>query len=119
MNVQEVESMTLSQKRMAAMIMENTAEEVEALRARQAAAEKEAAAAVSQAGAGDMDMGGDEDEDDVAARRKKEEEERSRELERARAIQAASLGAAGPMKIRHDYAPKCAFFSLLILLSLC
>ena len=46
MSVQEVENMTLAQKRMAAMIMETTAEDVEAHRARQAAAEAEAAAAV-------------------------------------------------------------------------
>ena len=47
MSVQEVESMTLAQKRMAAMIMETTAEDVEAHRARQAAADAEAAAALT------------------------------------------------------------------------
>ena len=50
MSVQEVESMTLAQKRMAAMIMETTAEDVEAHRARQAAADAEAAAAAAAAG---------------------------------------------------------------------
>lgn len=110
MSVQEVESMTLSQKRMAAMIMENTAEEVEALRARQAAAEREAAAAVG--GVGNMttidDMGSPMAEDDEAKeRQQKEEEERAREFERAKIIQATSLNSTGPMKIRSDYVPKC------------
>jgi hypothetical protein len=50
MSVQEVENMTLAQKRMAAMVMETTVEDVEAHRARQAAAEAEAAAAVGGAG---------------------------------------------------------------------
>lgn len=111
MSVQEVESMTLAQKRMAAMIMETTAEEVEAVRARQAAAEAEAAAAVGGAGAGadedDAAMEESDDEDkEVQDRKRKEEEERQRELERARAIQASSLEAGGPMKIRTDYVPK-------------
>ncbi|EPQ58449.1 hypothetical protein GLOTRDRAFT_114877 [Gloeophyllum trabeum ATCC 11539] len=113
MSVQEVESMTLAQKRMAAMIMETTAEDVEAHRARQAAAEAEAAAAVGQAGAGaagdedamQMDESDDEDEE-IRVRKKREEEERRREEERARAIQASSLEAGAPMKIRTDYVPK-------------
>ena len=114
MSVQEVENMTLAQKRMAAMIMETTAEDVEAHRARQAAAEAEAAAAVGTAGAPgasateeDAEMEQSDDEDQEAQQRKKrEEEERQRELERAQLIQASSLGAGGPMKIRTDYVPK-------------
>ncbi|KAL6309126.1 Pre-mRNA splicing factor PRP21 like protein-domain-containing protein [Sparassis latifolia] len=110
MSVQEVESMTLAQKRMAAMIMETTAEDVEAHRARQAAAEAEAAAAVGGAGAGGEDgavMEESDDEDrEVQERKRREEEERVRELERARAIQASSLDAGAPMKIRTDYVPK-------------
>ncbi|TFK90936.1 hypothetical protein K466DRAFT_660419 [Polyporus arcularius HHB13444] len=109
MSVQEVESMTLAQKRMAAMIMETTAEDVEAHRARQAAAEAEAAAAVGGAGGDQEDtvMEESDDEDDEAKdRRRKEEEERQREIERARAIQASSLDVGGPMKIRTDYVPK-------------
>lgn len=109
MNVQEVESMTLSQKRMAAMIMENTVEDVEAHRAKQAAAEREAAAAVSGAGSAlnsDANMGDAALEDEeIRERKQREEAERARELERAKAIQATSL-AAGPMKIRNDYTPK-------------
>ena len=109
MSVQEVENMTLAQKRMAAMIMETTAEEIEAQRARQAAAEAEAAAAVGTAGTtGDddaMDESDDEDKE-VQDKKKREEEERQRELERARAIQASLLEAGGPMKIRTDYVPK-------------
>ncbi|KAI0340612.1 hypothetical protein BDW22DRAFT_1360020 [Trametopsis cervina] len=104
MSVQEVENMTLAQKRMAAMIMETTAEEVEAVRARQAAADAEAAAAVAEDDAA-MEESDDEDKE-IQDRKKREEEERQRELERARAIQASSLEAGGPMKIRTDYVPK-------------
>ncbi|CCM02886.1 uncharacterized protein FIBRA_05000 [Fibroporia radiculosa] len=113
MSVQEVENMTLAQKRMAAMVMETTAEDVEAHRARQAAAEAEAAAAVGGAGiplAGgveDAAMEESDDEDrDAQERRRREEEERMKEVERARAIQANSLDAGAPMKIRTDYVPK-------------
>ncbi|KAG6335876.1 hypothetical protein ID866_3213 [Astraeus odoratus] len=116
MSLQEVENMTLAQKRMAAMIMENTADEIEAHRARQAAAEAEAAAAVGSAGAGpatnavdieddDAAMEQSDDEDEEIHRKKREEEERQRELERAKAIQA-SANVAGPMKIKTDYVPK-------------
>lgn len=105
-----MENMTLSQKRMAAMITETTAEEVEAVRARQAAADAEAAAAVGGAGAEEQDDAAMEESDDedkeVHNRKKREEEERQRELERARAIQASSLDGGGPMKIRTDYVPK-------------
>lgn len=113
MSVQEVENMTLAQKRMAAMIMETTAEDVEAHRARQAAAEAEAAAAVGGAGvpinAGTDDAAMDESDDEdkeSQERRRREDEERQKELERARAIQANSLEAGAPMKIRTDYVPK-------------
>ena len=107
--------MTLTQKRMAAMIMENTVEDVEAHRARQAAAEAEAAAAVGGAGIGGdddaaMDQSDDEDGEDAQARRRQEEEERTRENERAKVLQASSVNTAGPMKIRTDYVPKRACF---------
>ncbi|TFK42905.1 Pre-mRNA splicing factor PRP21 like protein-domain-containing protein [Crucibulum laeve] len=108
MSVQEVESMTLAQKRMAAMVMENTVDDVEAHRARQAAAEAHAAAAVGGAGAGDQDdaeMEQSDDEEDLEAK-KREEEARKKELARAQAMQASSVNTAGPMKIRTDYVPK-------------
>ncbi|EIW85252.1 hypothetical protein CONPUDRAFT_117951 [Coniophora puteana RWD-64-598 SS2] len=110
MTVLEMENMTLAQKRMAAMVMETTADDVEAHRARQAAAEADAAAAVGGAGlngedGGDTAMEQSDDEEDGEERKKKEEEDRAREIERARAIQA-SASAAGPMKIRADYVPK-------------
>lgn len=115
MSVQEVENMTLAQKRMAAMIMETTAEDVEAHRARQAAAEAEAAAAVGGAGGAEeeetvMEESDDEDQE-AEERQRREEEERRKEVERARAIQASSLDAGGPIKIRTDYVPKreCSF----------
>jgi splicing factor 3A subunit 1 len=110
MSVQEVENMTLAQKRMAAMIMEDTSGDVEALRAQQAAAEAEAAAAVGGVGIADDDDAAMEESDDedegTQAMKKREAEERERELERARAIQASSINTAGPMKIRTDYIPK-------------
>jgi splicing factor 3A subunit 1 len=109
MNVQEVENMTLAQKRMAAMIMENTADDIEAHRARQAAAEAEAAAEGVEFGGDDggaMEQSDDEDEASQE-RKKREEEERAREIERAKALQASSVNTAGPMKIRTDYIPKC------------
>ncbi|PFH52369.1 hypothetical protein AMATHDRAFT_46246 [Amanita thiersii Skay4041] len=112
MSVQEVENMTLAQKRMAAMIMENTAEEVEAHRARQAAAEAEAAAAVGSAGP--VVNGGDQNVEDDAAMEESDDEiqleadarhqeERMKEIARAQALQ---VNTSGPMKIRTDYVPK-------------
>lgn len=121
MSVQEVENMTLAQKRMAAMIMEDTSGDVEALRAQQAAAEAEAAAAVGGVGVADddaaMDQSDDEDEGAIA-RRKHDIEEREREMERARAIQASSINTAGPMKIRTDYVPRRESYRIFISLLL-
>lgn len=109
MSVQEVENMTLAQKRMAAAIMETTAEDVEAHKARQAALEAEAAAAVSSAGVDDdavMEESEGEEEREFEVRRRQQEEERRRDIERAHAVQASSTNIAGPMKIRTDYVPK-------------
>ncbi|KAF7359550.1 hypothetical protein MSAN_01298100 [Mycena sanguinolenta] len=109
MSVQEVENMTLAQKRMAAMIMENTVDDIEAHRARQAAAEAEAAAAVGGAGVGgetDANMEESDDEEAIEERKKREAEEREKEIERAKALQASSVNTAGPMKIRANYVPK-------------
>lgn len=106
MSVQEVENMTLAQKRMAAMIMENTVEEVEAHRARQAAAEAEVAKAVGKVSVVDEDedtaMMEESDDEKDEEKKRKDEEERQRELARAQALQPA----VGPMKIRTDYVPK-------------
>lgn len=110
MTVAEMESMTLAQKKMAVMILENTVDEVEAHRAKQAAAEADAAAAVagvgvSVGGAGDdgalMEESDDEDSQD---RRQQQDEERRRELDRVR-----SGDTSGSMKIRTDYVPKRKF----------
>ena len=118
MSVQEVENMTLAQKRMAAMIMENTVDDVEAHRARQAAAEAVAAAAVGGAGTGgdDAEMEQSDDEDDAAARRRKVEEDRQRAI--AQAMQASTFNPSGPMKIRTDYVPKRVSLSLSFYLTL-
>ncbi|KAF7304719.1 hypothetical protein MKEN_01186000 [Mycena kentingensis (nom. inval.)] len=105
MSVQEVENMTLAQKRMAAMIMENTADDIEAHRAKQAAADAEAAAAAAAA-AGAEDAPMEESDDESEGKFQREAEERRREMERA-ALQASSMNAAtGPMKIRANYVPK-------------
>jgi splicing factor 3A subunit 1 len=120
MSVQEVESMTLAQKRMAAMIMESTAEDVEAHRAQQAAAEAEAAAAVGGVGVSNMTeddaaMEQSDDEDaETLDRKRKEEEERRKEIERAQALKASSVNTAGPMKIRTDYVPKREYRCIII-----
>jgi splicing factor 3A subunit 1 len=106
MSVQEVENMTLAQKRMAAMVMETTAEDVEAHRARQAAAEAEAAAAVGRVGG----AGGDED---AAMEQSDDEAEDTRQqvqgfVQRAEAL-SANPETTGNIKIRTDYVPKRAY----------
>ncbi|KAF9448336.1 hypothetical protein P691DRAFT_705044, partial [Macrolepiota fuliginosa MF-IS2] len=104
MSVQEVESMTLAQKRMAAMIMENTVEEVEAHRARQAAAEAEAVKTAGKVTVVDEDEDAamEESDDEKDNERRRKEEERQRELAMAHALQPNSSS----MKIRTDYVSK-------------
>lgn len=113
MSVQEVENMTLAQKRMAAMIMETTVDDVEAHRSRQAAAEAEAAAAVGGAAPteeDDAEMEQSEDEEEVAKKKQKERDDIQRAIAQAHALQANAMNPAGPMKIRTDYVPKRASF---------
>ncbi|KAI9457750.1 hypothetical protein BJY52DRAFT_1223673 [Lactarius psammicola] len=104
MSVQEVENMTLAQKRMAAMVMETAAEDVEAHRARQAVAEAEAAAVVSSAGgavaeaADDDVMVKESDDEDAESERKRKEEVERKEVKHAKVVQASSLEAGVPMK---------------------
>ncbi len=108
MTKSEVENMTLAQKKMAAMIMEDAGEDVAAHQARQAVADAEAATAAPSLSGGVNGINAmNEVEDDHIGRRIREEEER--ELQRARAVQASSLDA-GPMKIRTDYVPKREHF---------
>jgi len=90
--------MTLAQKRMASMIMENTAADVEAYKASQEASSNAARAARPDA---EMEMVDEEDEVRIASRRREEEE-----FARAKALQAKSLDTGGPMKIRENYVPK-------------
>jgi splicing factor 3A subunit 1 len=90
--------MTLAQKRMAAMIMETTADDIEAHRAKQAA-EDEATAAAAANDDAEMEQSDDEEVPD-----KKAEEERQRAIAQATAMQASAT--TGPMKIRTDYVPK-------------
>lgn len=108
MSLQEVENMTLAQKRMTAMVMETTAEDVEAHRAKVAIAEAEAEAAAAAAASAkeDAEMEQSDDEDAVAAARAKQiDEARHKAIATVQAIQA---NATGPMKIRTDYVPKRA-----------
>ncbi|KIO22357.1 hypothetical protein M407DRAFT_245207, partial [Tulasnella calospora MUT 4182] len=80
-------------KKMAAMVMETAAPEVEALRAVQAAGENDASTSEPDDSAMQLE------ESAVSEAKRKELEE----AERARATQALS---AAPMKIRKDYVPK-------------
>src|SRR5258708_30473901 len=103
MSVQEVENMTLAQKRMAAMVMETTVEDVEAHRARQAAAEAEAAAAVGGVGG----TGGDEDavmeqSDDEAEDVRRQDKGVTQGTETIPTVPETT----GNIKIRTDYGPK-------------
>ncbi|KAF9521059.1 hypothetical protein BS47DRAFT_1370221 [Hydnum rufescens UP504] len=106
MTIAEVENMTLTQKRMAAMITENTAPEVEAHKASQAAADAAAAAAKAEEVASrpadnmEMDVASDEEDDQQAVQKEEEDQARAREL------QARSTEHGAPMKIRKDYVPK-------------
>ncbi|PVG00197.1 hypothetical protein CPB86DRAFT_805903 [Serendipita vermifera] len=96
MTIQQMESRALAEKRMTAMVMEDTAQEFE--RVKEAAAAQAAALAVQQQ---------QESESlELQQRRQREAEEQAREEQRARELQAKNLEGAGPMKIRHDYVPK-------------
>lgn len=90
------------------MIMENTAEDIEAHKAKQAATDHDVAVANGKTKFEEADA----DERDERIRR--EEAERLKEVERAKAMQT-SLGA-GPMKIRTDYVPKSKHFVMRFLI---
>ncbi len=97
MSVAEVENMTLAQKKMAAMIMENTAPEVEAIRAAQAEADAKAAAEAEANAQMDVETADD------AERRVETERQEMEETERAKGVTALNTAT---MKIRKDYVPK-------------
>jgi hypothetical protein len=109
MSLQQVESMTLAQKRMAALIHETAADDVEAVRARHAAEDEAAAEAADAAIAAAKADAAEPDMED-------QERQLREEAERARAMQANSLGAGGPMKIRADYVPKRRFLTYAVTL---
>jgi splicing factor 3A subunit 1 len=56
----------------------------------------------------------DDEDQELRVRRKREEEERVQELERAKAIQASSMDAGGPIKIREGWVPKRKFSTLIV-----
>jgi splicing factor 3A subunit 1 len=100
MTVQQMEARSLAEKRMAAMVIDDTAEEFE--RAKEATAAQAAAALAAQK----------ESSTEVAAALERKREEQAREEQRAREL-AKNLEGAGPMKIRNDYVPKSEFALLL------
>lgn len=104
MTIEEMESRALAEKRMTAMIMEDTAPDFE--RAREAAAAQAAKEAAI-----------DKSEEEVERQQRKqwEEEERAREEKRARDLQARNLDGAAPMKIRKDYVAKSKLAQVLLL----
>ncbi|KAF8321656.1 hypothetical protein DL93DRAFT_2093642 [Clavulina sp. PMI_390] len=108
MTVLDVEKMTLREKREAAAINEDTAPEVEAHRASQAAADAAAAAAdhslneaIAAVQGGEMDV-----DDDEAAAKAEDARKAEEALARARELQARSTELGGQVKIRKDYVPK-------------
>ncbi|KAF8333989.1 Pre-mRNA splicing factor PRP21 like protein-domain-containing protein [Cantharellus anzutake] len=107
MTILEMEELTEKQKRVAAMITEDTAPEVEAHKASQAAAD--AAAAASQSAVSSvngvkngMDAVDDDDEEQKQVLAMQEAEQ----LSKAKELQARSVESGAPMKIRTDYIPK-------------
>lgn len=96
-SIDALRMMGLNEKRMAAMIVEETgAERVgQALPAGQDSTSGEVN--------GEMDVEMDEDSEDEEAKAQKQRE--AEELARAREVQAKAMGQAG-MKIRKDYQPK-------------
>ena len=109
MTVNEIISRTLAQKKMAAMVMEDTVDEVEAVRARHAA-EQEAAQAQANGAAGEadgmMDVSDDEDEE-VKERKRREEEERGEDVRRSRST-GGSRSLQGRRPPRRGSGPCCS-----------
>lgn len=89
MSITEVENMTLSQKKRAAMIMEGREEELDQIEREREAAEE-------------VEMEMDDVEDVVDAR-----VEAKLEKERQRVIEIRTADSTAPMKIRKDYIPLC------------
>jgi len=115
-----VENMTLAQKRMMAMVMVSTAEDVGAHRARQAAAEAETAGiaggvGVSNASEEDVEMDQSDDEEVLAATKKKVEEDLQTAIATAQAIKANAMNPGGPAKIRTDYVSRRKAFCLFLI----
>ena len=107
MTILEMEELTEKQKRMAAMITEDTAPEVEAHKASQAAADAAAAAehafnaATAKRTRADMDDISDDEEQKEALAKQEAEQ-----LSKAKELQARFVESGAPMKIRTDYVPK-------------
>lgn len=100
MTLQQMEARALAEKRMTAMVMEDTAEEFE--RAKQAAeAQAAAAARVAQESSTEAE--------ELRKKKLKEAQEMLKEQQRALDLQAKNIEGAGPMKIRTDYVPKSEY----------
>lgn len=101
--IREMQSLSLNEKRMAAMIVEEQGDEDE-----QSEEKKGQGQQISRFGGQDEDAEMDMEEDGNEAEDEEAQEQKRRdqaEMERARAIQAQALGKAG-MKIKSDYVPK-------------
>jgi splicing factor 3A subunit 1 len=96
MTIQQMESRALAERRMAAMVMEDTAEDFE--RAKESVAAREAADLVQKQS--------DAEAMEVQRQLQRDAEERAREESRARELHAKNLDGAGPMRIKTDYVPK-------------
>lgn len=96
-SIDALRMMGLNEKRMAAMIVEETGAE----QIGQSQTDKQTADSTEANGEMDVEMDEDSEDDEVKAQKTREAEE----LARAREIQAKAMGQAG-MKIRKDYQPK-------------
>jgi splicing factor 3A subunit 1 len=87
MSINEVENMTIAQKKMAAMIMEGREDELE------------------------ENADKDEQEEEMEVEEIEEESATATIAEKVRAVEIRTADSSAPMKIRKDYVPKCRLFT--------
>ncbi len=102
--VREMEKLTLNERKMAALIVEEAGQEADDARA--GAGQNGSGAGADGAGDIEVEMDEDSDDDEVKERKRKEQEE----IQRAREVQAQAMGQAG-MRIRTDYVPRGGFWA--------
>jgi splicing factor 3A subunit 1 len=101
-NIDALRTMGLNERRMAAMIVEESGDHNMPLGAGSASI-KDAGLVLTEGGPDEVEMDEDSEDEETQAQKKRETEE----LARAREVQAKAMGQAG-MKIRKDYQPKGA-----------